>query len=83
MIVKPEPAVQNCYSICRALVRWEKGMKFEIKKTREKVECGYRTLYIKRSLLEQIEELAVRFDTSFNNVVVSMIEACLSDARES
>ena len=59
------------------------SIKFEIKKTRGKEERGYRTLHMKRSLLEQIEAIATEYDTSFNNVVVSMIEACLSDARES
>ena len=57
-------------------------LKFEIKRTRGKEERSYRTLYIKRSLLEQIEAIATEYDTSFNNVVVSMIEACLSDEPE-
>ena len=58
------------------------SIKFEIKKTRGKEERGYRTLHMKRSLLEQIEAIAAEYDTSFNNVVVSMIEACLSDEPE-
>ena len=58
------------------------NLKFEIKRTRGKEERSYRTLYIKRSLLEQIEAIAAEYDTSFNNVVVSMIEACLSDESE-
>ncbi len=58
------------------------NLKFEIKRTRGKEERSYRTLYIKRSLLEQIEAIAAEYDTSFNNVVVSMIEACLSDEPE-
>lgn len=54
-------------------------MKFELKKTKEKQETVYKTIYIKRSLVEQIEEIATQNDTSFNNVVISMIEACLKE----
>ena len=39
----------------------------------------YKTLYIRRALLEQIERIAAEHHTSFNHVVVSMIEACLSE----
>ena len=58
------------------------SIKFEIKKTRGKEERGYRTLYMKRSLLEQIEAIAAAHNTSFNNVVISMIEACLCDEQK-
>ena len=34
---------------------------------------------IRRALLEQIECIAAEHHTSFNHVVVSMIEACLSE----
>ena len=54
-------------------------MKFELKKTKEKQETVYKTIYIKRSLVEQIDRIATENGTSFNNVVVSMIEACLKD----
>ena len=36
-------------------------------------------MYLKRALLEQIERIAAEHHTSFNHVVVSMIEACLSE----
>ena len=58
------------------------SIKFEIKKTRGKEERGYRTLHMKRSLLEQIEAIAAAHNTSFNNVVISMIEACLCDEQK-
>ena len=58
------------------------SIKFEIKKTRRKEERGYRTLHMKRSLLEQIEAIAAAHNTSFNNVVISMIEACLCDEQK-
>lgn len=58
------------------------GVRFEIKKTRRKEQREYRTLYIKKSLLEQIEAITAQYNTSFNNVVVSMIEACLCDKED-
>ena len=54
-------------------------MKFKIKRTRDKEACTYKTLYIKKGVSEQIEKIATEYNTSFNNVVISMIEACLSD----
>ena len=57
-------------------------MRFEIKQTKNKEACTYKTLYIRRALLEQIECIAAEHHTSFNHVVVSMIEACLSDSKE-
>ena len=56
-------------------------MKFEIKQTREKEACIYKTLYIKKALSKQIEAIETEYKTSFNNVVVSMIEACLSNGQ--
>ena len=54
-------------------------MKFEIKKTKEKISSSYKTIYLADSIIEQITDIAKEHDTSFNNVVVSMIEACLDD----
>lgn len=54
-------------------------MKFVPKKTKEKVLSVYKTLYIKEELVKQIEKIAKENDTSFNNVIISMIEACLED----
>ena len=58
-------------------------MKFEIKRTRGKKACIYKTIYIKKEVSEQIEIIAIEHHTSFNNVVVSMIDACLSDTSQS
>ena len=52
-------------------------MKWKLKTTKEKVKCSYKTLYISDSIIEKIDKLAEDNETSFNNVVVSMIEACL------
>ena len=56
-------------------------MRFEIKQTREKEACTYKTLYLKRVLSRQLEHIAAEHHTSFNHVVVSMIEACLSEEQ--
>ncbi len=52
-------------------------MKFVPKKTKEKNYSTYKTLYIKESLIKEIEQIAKENNTSFNNVVISMIESCL------
>lgn len=52
-------------------------MAFKLKPTKEKVEATYKTLYISVSLVRQIEQIAKDNNTSFNNVVISMIESCL------
>jgi len=57
-------------------------MKFVPKKTKEKVSSLYKTLYIKEELVKQIEKIAKDNDTSFNNVVISMIEACLEEDKK-
>jgi len=54
-------------------------LKFAIRQTPGKEESTYKTLYIKRSLAEQIEEIVRENGTSFNNVVISMIESCLKE----
>ena len=55
------------------------SMKFQIRKHKEKEESVYKTIYLKQTLVEQINEIAKSNQTSFNNVVVSMIETCLED----
>lgn len=54
-------------------------MDFDIKPTRHKEESMNKSLYIKKSLAERIEKIAKENKTSFNNVVISMIESCLKD----
>ncbi len=54
-------------------------MDFTIKPTRKKEDSAYKSLYIKRSLAERIDRIAKENQTSFNNVVVSMIVACLRE----
>lgn len=52
-------------------------MKFVPKKTKEKNPSTYKTLYLKEKMVKDIEKIAKENETSFNNVVVSMIETCL------
>ena len=42
--------------------------------TKKKVQASYKTLYIKDELVEKIEELAKEHNTSFNNIVISILE---------
>ncbi len=53
-------------------------MNFKIKQTQKKVSSTYKTLYIKDDLVKKIEKIAKQNNTSFNNVVISMIEACIN-----
>lgn len=56
-------------------------MAFIPKKTQKKVEAGYKTIYLRQSLIQEITQIARDNNTSFNNVVVSMIERCLQEER--
>ena len=52
-------------------------MKFVPKNTKKKENTMYKSLYIKEDLVKKVEEIAKDNDTSFNNVIISMIEYCL------
>ena len=56
-------------------------MAFEIKRTKNKVETINKTLYISKALADKIQQIANDNNTSFNNVVISMIESCLKDGE--
>ncbi len=51
----------------------------KLKKTQNKEPAGYKSLYIKEKLVKQIEKIATDNNTSFNNVIISMIEQCLKE----
>ena len=55
---------------------------FVPKKTQEKVKAGYKTIYLRQTLIDEIEKIAKENSTSFNNVVVSMIEQCLEENQD-
>ena len=57
-------------------------MPFVPKKTKQKVEAGYKTVYLRQSVIDELERIARENTTSFNNVVVSMIEHCLKENED-
>lgn len=57
-------------------------MAFEIKKTKNKAGAITKSLYISEALVTQIQQIANDNNTSFNNVVISMIEHCLKEDNE-
>ena len=57
-------------------------MPFEPKKTRKKVESAYKSIYLRQTVIDELDRLAAKYDTSFNNVVVTMIEQCLEDIKK-
>ena len=57
-------------------------MAFVPKKTKKKVDASYKTIYLRQSVIDELEQIARDNSTSFNNVVVSMIERCLEESKE-
>lgn len=57
-------------------------MNFVPKSTKKKESSIYKSLYIKEDLAKKIEKIANINNTSFNNVVISMIEFCLLDDND-
>jgi len=57
-------------------------MPFEPKKTRNKVESAYKSIYLKRTTIEELDRLAAKHKTSFNNIVVTMVEDRLEELRQ-
>ncbi len=54
-------------------------MGFKIKTTKKKIPSTYKSLYIRDDLVKKIELIAKMNNTSFNNVIISMIESCLEE----
>lgn len=52
---------------------------FDIKPTRRKKDTLNRSIYLSRELYDRVLEIATDRETSFSNVVVSMIEYCLGN----
>jgi len=53
--------------------------KFTLKQLAPKEGTAYKTIYIKQSLVRRLEKIAAENNTSFNNVIISMIESCLRE----
>ncbi len=49
-------------------------MAFTPKPTKQKVQAGYKTLYISDALSKKVSDLAEKHNTSFNNIVISILE---------
>lgn len=58
-------------------------MKFVPKKTKEKEPSSYKTLYLKESLVKEIEKITKENDTSFNNVIVSKLSLPINVCKKS
>jgi len=56
-------------------------MAFVPKKTKEKEPAVYKSIYMKEELAKKIDKIAKDNNTSFNNVIISMIEECLEDDK--
>lgn len=54
-------------------------MGFVPKQTRKKTNACYMTIYITVEMRDKLEDIAAEYETSLNNVVVSMMEQCLTD----
>lgn len=57
-------------------------MPFKPQKTRNKVESVYKSIYLKRTTIEELDKLAAKYHTSFNNIVVTMVEDRLEELRK-
>lgn len=58
-------------------------MSIEIDLKKSKVNASYKTIYLKNEMIEKINKIANKNDTSFNNIVVNMIEYCLKEGLTS
>lgn len=56
-------------------------MAFVPKKTKEKEPAVYKSIYMKEELAKKIDKIAKDNNTSFNNVIISMIKECLEDDK--
>ena len=47
-------------------------MPFVPKETKKKVSAGYKTIYLRQSVIDAVDKIAKENNTSFNNVVVNL-----------
>ena len=57
-------------------------MKFVLKPTKNKENSIYKSIYIKEHLVKEIDKIAMKYNTSFNNVLISMIEQCIGEQKD-
>ena len=58
-------------------------MAFTPKPTKKKIDAVNKSIYIKSDLLEKVNEFAKQYDTSFNNIVISILEDFFNREEES
>lgn len=49
---------------------------------KKKVSAGYKTIYLSTDVINALDEAAEENNTSFNNVVASMLKYCLELKKE-
>ena len=54
-------------------------MSIYINMKKNKVEASYKTVYLKNDLIDKLDKIAKDNNTSFNNVVVNMLEYCTNE----
>ncbi len=54
-------------------------MKININFEKEKISSSYKTIYLKDYIIDDINKLSCKYNTSFNNIVVKMLEYCLKN----
>lgn len=57
-------------------------MNFILKETEDKKPYVYKTIYIKQRLFNKIEHIAATNQTSWDKVVISIIENCLEKNQD-
>jgi hypothetical protein len=57
------------------------GINLNFKK--EKVNASYKTIYLKNDIIDKINNIAEKNDTSFNNIIVNMVEYCIKEGYSS
>ena len=55
--------------------------RFKPKVTKNKEPAEYKSLYIKENLIKEVDRIARENNTSFNNVIISMIEKVLKENK--
>lgn len=49
----------------------------------KKEESAYKTIYLKKSMIEKVEKLADEYGLSFSNIIASMVESSLEELENS
>lgn len=58
---------------------WVINMAINLDYKKEKVKASYKSLYLKDEIIEKVDEIARKNDSTFNRVVANMIEYCVNE----